>query len=94
MVFPIEGGYMVAPSKKLGPDTLQAGLISTGAGFHFYRFGLLAFGRAGMGPEGTKLGWGGVRGYYSLLGADRFEFGPDLSVSAGAGRDPGSLRRA
>jgi hypothetical protein len=88
VLIPVEAGYMFSPMVGIGGKALQAGTITTGFGFKFDRVGLMAFGRAAMGPK-TGLGWGGIRGNFSLIDREIVELGPELGVSAGAGRNRG-----
>ena len=80
---------MFSPLTKIGAKPLQAGTVSVGAGYHLERVSLLAFGRAGMGPD-TAIGWGGARGSLALLDRWGVAIGPELAVSAGAGRHLGT----
>lgn len=69
-----------------GQPNQQMGTLATGFGYMWARVGFLAVARLGMGPNKSRVGWGGARGYYSLLGSERFEIGPDLSLTAGGGK--------
>jgi len=86
ILVPMEGGYMHNFGSYRGRDDQQMGTLGSGFGYMWNRTGFMAIARIGMGPNKSRLGWGGARGYYSLLGGERFELGPDLSITAGGGK--------
>ncbi|MCR9160687.1 MAG: hypothetical protein ACE37F_20755 [Nannocystaceae bacterium] len=89
ILVPMEGGYMHNFGAYRGRPNQSLGTLGSGFGYMWDRVGFMAIARVGMGPGGTRLGWGGGRGYYSLLGNDLFELGPDLSITAGGGKVDG-----
>lgn len=86
ILVPMEGGYMHNFGRYRGQPNQQMGTLATGFGYMWDRVGFMAIARVGMGANKSRLGWGGGRGYYTLMGTERFEFGPDLSITAGGGK--------
>jgi len=93
LLVPIEGGYMHNLGRYRGQPDMQLGMLSSGFGYMWDRVGFMAIARVGMGPNRTRLGWGGARGYYALLGNKRFDLGPDLTASLGGGKVLGERSR-
>lgn len=86
VLIPMEGGFMHNFGRYRGRSDQQLGTLASGFGYMWDRVGFMAIARVGMGPNKSRLGWGGARGYYSLIGNDLFELGPDLSITAGGGK--------
>lgn len=93
LLIPMEGGYMHNLGSYRGKQDVGMGMLSSGFGYMFDRIGFMGVARLGMGPNRTRLGWGGLRGYYALLGNHRFDVGPDVSVTAGGGKVLGERSR-
>ena len=89
LLAPVEVGYMSGVSARQSGGQLHAPTIGTGIGWASGRMGLMVFGRVAAGRQGTRIGWGGLRGFAAVAGNEWFAIGPDLAVSAGAGRDRG-----
>ena len=81
ILVPMEGGYMHNFGSYRGRSNQHMGTLTSGFGYMWDRVGFMAIARVGMGPNKSRLGWGGARGYYSLIGNERFEIGPDVSIS-------------
>ncbi len=93
ILIPVETGYMYNFGRYRAQPDLQLGMISSGFGYMFDRLGIMGVGRVGMGADRTRIGWGGLRGYYALLGSYRFDIGPDVTTSVGGGRAKGERSR-